>query len=260
MRKTITERLTTKYQIIVRNEENFADRWMMSSTLAKGLVFLAIALLLLFVFYYYLLQLSRFIFSGNDQLEERKALLVMMSKVDSLEQQLQHNDQLLAGWKVMMNGGQRTVKDSSVSSTQAPVGNDAADAEFVEAYEKVYGVKPYEDPNGFTRLYFIQPLKNGRWKEESGQASVVSNKPEAAVAISNATVLNIDTTAGDILLQHKEGLLTIYRSVKGILVRPKQYVAEGQVLSRPVNQKIHFEMWFRSRSLPPEDYISFPSN
>jgi hypothetical protein len=261
MRKTITERLTTKYQIIVRNEENFADKWALNINLAKVLVFLAITLLILFTLFFYVIRLINFIFSGNEQLEERKSLLLMMAKVDSLELKLEANDKLLSGWKVMMDGGMSTVSDSVRKKTvplPAPE-PDGADAEFVMAYEKEYGIKPYEDPNGFTRLYFFSPLKNGKFVEQRNEKAILeSSKPESALALSSAIVLNVDSTSGILLLQHKEGLISRYSSLRGIVVKENQFVSEAQALTKPVNTTIEYSMWYRSRELRPADYIAFP--
>jgi hypothetical protein len=224
------------------------------------MVFFAIALVLLFIMFYYLVRFYNYVFAGDEQLEDRKALLSMMAKVDSLEVQLEANDKLLDGWRNMMAGGVGKSVDTGGVKTPVPAPRpDGADAEFVKAYEKIYGVKPFADANGFTRLYFFSPLKNGRFAGTKGnETEIRSGTASAAVALSSALVISVDTSQGIVVLQHKEGLISKYNNLKGIKVKEQQEVKEAQELSQAANTKIIFSMWYRTRNLKPTEYIAFP--
>ncbi|MDZ7650832.1 MAG: hypothetical protein U5K54_28885 [Cytophagales bacterium] len=49
-KKTISERLTTKYQLVIRNEENLAEKSTIGFTYAKVMVITASLFLILFAF------------------------------------------------------------------------------------------------------------------------------------------------------------------------------------------------------------------
>ena len=85
-KKTISERLTTKYQLVIRNEENLAEKSTLGFTYAKVLVLSVSVFLLLFAFSLFLSKtlLAKWFDPKHAQMEANKKLYELALKVDSL--------------------------------------------------------------------------------------------------------------------------------------------------------------------------------
>ena len=265
-RKTLTERLTNKYQLIVRNEENFADRWTFSFNFAKLLVALTILVLLFYGLVTGLNALGVYLI-GSDDSEETQQLVMLAAKVDSIEYELEAKDNFIIGFKNMLEGGETRRQDTAVQSigkglVESKISKE--EEEFRKKFEKEVADPSYRSINGLTLLYFFAPIEGKNtaiMKDEDIvglSIEVAKDKPvkslDAGIVVLVAQ--NVDSTY-KLILQHKNGLLTIYDHVKTPLVKVGANVDKMSNIGSAAAQRVTFIMIFNGKILNPRQYIAW---
>jgi len=266
-RKTLTQRLTNKYLLIVRNEENFADRWQFSFNFARLLVVLTFIVLLFYSFVTGLNFLGVYLMGGGDTIsEEAKHLISLVAKVDSLEYALEKNDDYIMGYQSMLEGGQGRSKDTTTWKPEKQELSELSKEEeaFRKLFEKETSFPAYQSKESFTTLYFAAPI--------SGKSTAVKlNGKTIAVEVLSAnqrsvksldaglvvtTSINADNTY-KVVIHHQNGLLTIYNQVAKLATSPGSPVTKGQVVAESGNEKVIFSMYYNGKVLNPQEYIAW---
>ncbi len=264
-RKTLTERLTDKYQLIVRNEENFADRWTFSFNLAKLIVLLTVLVLLFYAFVTGLNFVGAYLL-GTDDSEETQKLVTLAAKVDSMEYEMRVKDLYIQSFKTMLEGGQPRLKDtlSSVLENNIEEKLSAEEEEFRKKFEKEVKDPAFRSKDGFEALYFFAPV-NGKVTDLVQEGKVIGVMVEADTkkqvrALDEGIVIlntkNEDSTS-KVILQHKTGLLTTYDRLKVPLVKTGTRVEKGGNIASAAEQKIVFSMSYNGKILNPRQYIAW---
>jgi hypothetical protein len=264
-RKTLTERLTNKYQLIVRNEENFADRWTFSFNFARLLVVLVVLVLLFYGLVTGINFLGSYILGIGDS-EETQQLVTLAAKVDSLEYETNVKDQYILSFKTMLEGGEpRRMDSSSQKIENAPEAKISKEEEtFRKKFEKENDYPYYNSKDGFTPLYFFTPV-SGKTSDmvQSGKIiglTITANKTKPVKSLEDGIVVlssrNADSTY-KLVLQHQSGLLTIYDQIKSPLVKTGTIVLKAADIASPAEQKVIFTMIYNGKFLNPRLYIAW---
>jgi hypothetical protein len=108
-KKTFSDWLTTRYLLVVRNEENFAEKMSSSFNYAKIIVFITISFIILFSFCFYLSStiLARWFHPAGREMVINKQIIELSAKVDSLENQLSYRDKALLGISQVIKGNDK---------------------------------------------------------------------------------------------------------------------------------------------------------
>jgi murein DD-endopeptidase MepM/ murein hydrolase activator NlpD len=266
-RKTLSERLTNKHQLIVRSDENFADKWSLSFSYAQVLVIGVLVLILLYVLFTSVNSFIGYLMGSGDELEKNKQVIVMAAKVDSLEYEIQLKDQYIMGFKNILEGGVSKVPDSVRKSMPKVSMEETSevDVEFRKKFEKDMAYVNYIARDGFTGLYFSPPLQGKITKKFDPKnkvkgVEISSAKRNIVKSIEEGTVLFVDSSrlsGYDMGIQHKSGLITIYRGINSLIKKTPEQVNAGEPITTAENDKLFFEMWYSGKPLNPEDYVSF---
>ena len=266
-RKTLTERLTNKYQLIVRNEENFADRWTISFNFAKLLVLLTTMVLLFYALVTGLNALGSYLLGSSDS-EETQQLVILAAKVDSMEYEMEQKDLYISSFKNMLDGGQPRLKDTidpkAEKNTAIEEKTSPEEEEFRKKFEKETTDPSYRSSDGFTVLYFFAPV-SGKITNLLQEGKVIgllveadTKKPvrslEEGIVILNTR--NEDSTSR-LIIQHKTGLLTTYDRLKAPLVKTGTKVEKGTPIASAGEQKVVFTMSYNGKILNPRLYIAW---
>ncbi len=265
-RKTLTERLTNKYQLIVRNEENFADRWTFSFNFAKLLVALVVLVLLFYAIVTGVNSLGAYLL-GSDDSEEVQQLVTLAAKVDSLEYEMEMKDQFVLGFKNMLDGGEARRKDTASQVVEKVLGDgkiSKEEEEFRKKFEKEVADPAYRSVDGLTLLYFLAPIQgkainvvqNGNVVGLSIQADKDKSVKSLDAGIVVSSTQKADSTY-KIILQHKNGLLTVYDGLKMPLVKTGSNVDKASDVASPAQQRVTFVMIFNGKILNPRQYVSW---
>jgi murein DD-endopeptidase MepM/ murein hydrolase activator NlpD len=265
-RKTLTERLTNKYQLIVRNEENFADRWTISFNFARLLVILTVLVLLFYALVTGINFLGYYLLGSSSNSEETQQLVTMAAKVDSMEYEIEIKDQYINSFKTMLNGGEARTLDSNVQKTEKNTEEKTSkeEEEFRGKFEKEIADPSYRSKEGFTILYFFSPVP-GKTTDLIQEGHIIGLYIEAdkykPVKSLDAGIVVLNTKNADstykLILQHKNGLLTIYDRLKSPLVKTGTTVDKGTDIASAAEQKVIFSMIYNGKLLNPRQYISW---
>src|ERR1700748_1361181 len=151
-RKTLTEKLTNKYQLIVRNEENFADRWTFSFNFARLLVVLTVLVLLFYALVTGINFLGYYLLGNTSSSEETQQLVTMAAKVDSMEYEMNIKDQYINSFKKMLNGAESKTQNSATPKTEKNTEEKTSkeEEEFRSKFEKEIANPSYRSKEGYT--------------------------------------------------------------------------------------------------------------
>ena len=105
-KKTISERFTTKYQLVIRNEENLAEKSTIGFTYAKVLVISVMIFTMIFIGSLFLSKtlLAKWFDPKHAQMEANKKLYELALKVDSLAQEVDRKDKFILNFQRVLSG------------------------------------------------------------------------------------------------------------------------------------------------------------
>lgn len=266
-RKTLTERLTDKHQLIIRSEENFADKWIITFNYAKLMVVTLLLLLITYVVFTSVNSFIAYLAGTNNELEQDKKVIALAAKIDSLQYEAEQKDRYILSFKNILNGGVSKVSDVPVKSGMKNSGKeeDNADVEFRKKFEKSGVNTNYIAQEGFTKLYFTSPFKGEvveHYNPTEGKYNVEiqSVKKGPVKAIEDGVLLQLERADGlrfYMVVQHVSGLVTTYNNVVIPLKKPGDHISKGEIICGPENDKVSFAMWYNSKPLDPEKYVAF---
>lgn len=280
IRKTLSSWLSNRYLLIIRNEENFAEKTSFSFTYAKVILISFILLVLIFVGSLFTIEtvLEQWFDPRHAQMEARRTLLDLSMKVDSLEKNVKAKEIYINRIKYILSG------DTTL--------------QFADNYEEVEGdtlpirdgedIKPMDDElrDVFdnmkvsfvnaeigNELPFLFPPISGYVSQKFNLINdhlgvdIVSKENEPVKNIADGTVIFSDWTQDSgyvIIVQHSTELLSVYKHNAKLLKKVGSFVSEGEIISIIGNSgeltdgpHLHFELWHKGNPLNPEDFVLF---
>ncbi len=283
IRKTFSNWLSERYLLIIRNEENFAEKSTIGFTYAKMIV-ISVTLFILFMIGALFLSrtvLAQWFDPQHTQIENRKRLFELTLKLDSLEDQVAQKDIFILTLQNIVSGNIDSSQfDFSQPETQvlsasfdvnaiAPI-----DSQFREEFEmEDLNLLTYnEGTSGLTEIYFFTPISGyisrqyNRHDEHYG-VDIVAKKNEPVMCVANGTVILSSWTqdSGYVLaIQHTENLISVYKHNSQLLKKVGSFVLGGGVIAIIGNTgeltdgpHLHFELWYNGNPVNPEDFVSF---
>jgi len=268
--------------MIVRNEENFAEKSSYSFTYAKVLLISFIILLAIFIGSFFLVEslLAQWFDPRHAERESRRQLLELYAKVDSLEQSVMAKQMFIQRIQYVLNGD--TTQTMEDFSTQVRNDKDA-EAEQIDL-EKIAPIDSqfraeFEGLNlshvsvQNSELPFLFPPIDGfvsqsfNIRSEHLGVDVVSKPNEPVKNVADGTVIFADWTRefGFVLaIQHSGNLTSVYKHNAKLLKKVGNFVSEGEIISIIGNSgeltdgpHLHFELWHQGNPLNPEEFVLF---
>ncbi|MBL7861147.1 MAG: M23 family metallopeptidase [Cyclobacteriaceae bacterium] len=285
-KKTISERLTTKYQLVIRNEENLAEKSTLGFTYAKVLVLSVSVFLLLFAFSLFLSKtlLAKWFDPKHAQMEANKKLYELALKVDSLAVEVNRKDMFIQNFQRVLSGDTSTGftdPAEAFGSDNQPVkavGNmklAASDSQFRQEFEKsefslvTLSSGKYRE---LQEMFFFTPITgfvSDHYDIKKGHYGVdivaKTNEPVKCVADGMVVLASWTQDSGHVIaVQHQGNLVSVYKHNAGLLKKVGSFVNAGDIISIVGNSgemtdgpHLHFEMWYNGNSLNPEDFVTF---
>lgn len=283
-KKTLSERLTTKYQLVIRNEENLAEKSNVGFTYAKLMVVSASVFLVLFIFSLFLSKtlLAKWFDPKHAQMEANKKLYELALKVDSLAVEVNQKDIFIQNFQRILSGdtssgfsdpAQALVNNQPVSA----IGNmelASSDSMFRKEFEK--NEFAMVSLNGKYReleeIFFFTPITgfiSDRYDVKKGHygIDIVAKTNEPVKCLADGMVIMSSWTQDSgyvIAIQHRGNLVSVYKHNAGLLKKVGSFVNAGEIISIVGNSgemtdgpHLHFEMWYNGNSLNPEDFVTF---
>ncbi|HNU41131.1 MAG TPA: M23 family metallopeptidase [Cyclobacteriaceae bacterium] len=285
-KKTISERLTNKYLMVIRNEENLAETSSIGFTYAKVLVISVSLFVLLFAFSLFLSKtlLAKWFDPKHAQMEANKKLYELALKVDSLAIEVHQKDMFIQNFQRVLSGDTAsgfTDPAEAFSSENRPpsaVGNmklAPSDSLFRKEFEKnefslvTLASGKYRE---LQEMFFFTPITgfvSDHYDIKKGHFGVdvvaKTNEPVKCVADGVVVLASWTQDSGHVIaVQHAGNLVSVYKHNAGLLKKVGNFVNAGDIISIVGNSgemtdgpHLHFEMWYNGNSINPEDFVTF---
>ncbi|MDH5367372.1 MAG: M23 family metallopeptidase [Cyclobacteriaceae bacterium] len=285
LRKTFSNRLTTRYLLIIRNEENFAEKTTFSFTYSKVIFLLMLSFLIILILSFFLVEtlLAQWFDPRHVQMEANKRLVELSLKVDSLAYETEKKDRFILNFQRIVMGDSVELdlesysNDSNFVPTKSNMDTNSLaqiDAQFREEFEEsgVSLVSYNSRSSDLHEIFFYSPitgLVSGRYNVSEGHfgVDVVAKKNEPVKAVADGTVIFASWTQDSghvITIQHRSNLISVYKHNAELLKKVGNFVSGGEIISIVGNTgeltdgpHLHFELWNDGNPVNPEDFVSF---
>jgi murein DD-endopeptidase MepM/ murein hydrolase activator NlpD len=283
-RKTLYERLTKRYLLIIHREENLKEEVTINFTFAKLIVFLAVVFGILLIFSTLVSEgIRAAVARKDDALTIDRQIVRLAMHVDSLEIALQQRDKYIEEVRTMINGGKPLVLEepkqpatnqadkkspTTVDTEMNPV--DAAFRKEFEVGSENANVKYNKED--LKNMMFFPPLqgmvlKKYDYAKKHYGVDVVAQKNEPIKSAADGTVILSSWTQDSgyvIAVQHRSNLISFYKHNSVLLKKVGEDVRAGDIIAIIGNSgeltdgpHLHFELWNNGVPINPEDFIPF---
>ncbi len=284
-KKTLSSWLTTKYLLIIRNEENLSEKSTISFTYAKLIVFSFALFTVLFVLSLYLSKtvLAQWFDPRHATLEANKQLIQLSLKIDSLSYEVERKDMFINTFKRILMEDFEGIDSAETRNPQITATSDmlepdniapidsAIRREFEQVGEEYLGLNT-QYAQEIQELFFFAPISGivtapfDISKDHYG-VDVVAKSDEPVKAIADGSVVMSDWTqdSGNVIaIQHRGNLISVYKHNAALLKKVGNFVSAGEIIAIIGNTgelttgpHLHFELWYSGNPVNPEDFVSF---
>lgn len=268
-----------KRKVAIIEPESGVERWyahlspMAMTMTAVALVSIVFALLLVLVAYTPLLDML----PGyrTDASRSRQTLIRTLIRVDSLERKV--NDMLVYNEnRILVVDGKMpamsSVRSDSVAFDKSIVPPSGVDTIFRRQMEndRLYALNRGTTSQQRTTINAVKPMEGIIAERFNAKVGLFGIRMAAAaeqqvLSIADGTVVAVDwlpESGNSIMVQHDNGIASIYRNLSGAIVTKGQRVISGEVIGYSAvedeeKKMFEFEMWMGGKPLNPESYILF---
>lgn len=285
-KRTLSNRLTTKYLLIIRNEENFAEKSTYSFTYSKIILGLLVAFILFFGLSFYLSTslLEAWFDPRFAELKANKEVMELASRVDSLQMEVQKKDDFISNIRTIISGNDDQYMDVESSGSiatseiteivQSEVINPI-DSQFREEFEKgglefqLTDNRLSEELQDFFLFKPVDGIVSEHFDPQIDHLAIdiVAKQDEPVKSVADGTVVFASWTqdSGYVMaIQHRGNLLSMYKHNSDLLKNVGNFVTAGEVISIIGNTgeltsgpHLHFELWYNGNPINPEELIRF---
>lgn len=280
--KSFWSRVRFKYKLTFINEDTLEEVWTFRlSQLSAFAVLLVFAFALVSVTAFIIIKTPiRNYLPGYLDVEVRKEIVQNALRADSLERMLeiQHvyleNVARIIGGEVPLDSIRRIDSLARVDADfEIPRGK--AEQAFVAQYEEEekYSLTALNPNPVFTeQAFFYKPVDgvvSSHYQTDIRHfgVDIAASPSESVLATLDGTVVyaGYDPQHGNVIqLQHRNGLVSIYKHNEALLKEPGDHVVAGEAIALVGNTgtlstrpHLHFELWYKGVPVNPEEYIAF---
>ena len=284
-KKTLSNWLTSRYQLIIRNEENFAEKTSLGFTYSKVILFSVIIFSIIFVSSLFLSRtlLAKWFDPRHAQIEMNKQLVELKEQFDSLAVEVDRKDQFILNFQRVLSGDTSDFKDPAqiMQGENKPLPKTAemklapADSQFRKEFEKsdlsliTLTSGKYRE---LQETFFFSPITgfiSDHFDIKKGHygVDIVAKTNEAVKNVADGTILFASWTQDSgyvIMIQHRGNLISVYKHNAELLKKVGTFVNAGEIISIVGNSgemtdgpHLHFELWYNGNPLNPEEFVTF---
>ncbi|MFZ6009665.1 MAG: M23 family metallopeptidase [Bacteroidota bacterium] len=284
-KKTLSNWLTTRYQLIIRNEENFAEKTSVGFTYSKIILFSVILFAVVFLISLFLVEtvLEKWFDPRYEQMVLNQQLLGLAQKVDSLSLEVDRKDRFIGNFQRVLSGDTANFQDPAevLRGENQPLNKpatlklDESDSAFRRDFEKLnlplisLTSAKYSE---MQETFFFSPVNgfiSDHYDVKKGHygVDIVAKSNEPVKCIADGTVVFSAWTqdAGYVLvIQHSGNLISAYKHNAELYKKVGTFVNAGEIISIVGNSgemtngpHLHFELWYNGNSLNPEEFVTF---
>lgn len=283
--KDFWNRVTDKRQLVLKERNGKGIFWRVNLSLLSlwacivGVVAMILFVLLLLMAYTSILDILPKYRTQSERLNEQLTEHIM--RLDMMERNM--NDILAYNEAVatIMGGSTPTLHSTILTDTirydKSRILPTRADSLLRDALESITGeyslsnTKPLQSESArFSTPMRGSIIRNFDAPESSYDIAIMSLDGESSVmSVERGTVLAVEEQADgtlNVMIQHTEGYISVYKNLGETLVRKGQSVQNGAVIGRirtsageGIEEKniLTFELWYNGTAVDPELYILF---
>ena len=284
-RKTLSSWLTNRYLLIIRNEENFAEKSSFSFTYARVILIAVVFFVITMLLSLFLVKtlLNQWFDPRYAQMEASRRLAELTVKVDSLAVEVESKDRFINNFKRVLSGDTSEVfmDVEEMQRSTPPVNQDIdvtevspVDSMFRQEFEQtdMSLINTSGSYRELREVFLFSPI-NGfvsapyNVKEGHYGVDVVAKKNEPVKCIADGTVIMASWTQDSgyvIAVQHRSNLISVYKHNAELLKKVGNFVNAGEIISIIGNTgdltdgpHLHFELWQNGNSVNPEEFVTF---
>ena len=274
--------LTSKYRLILLNNTTFGEKLSIRVTpitLIIGFLAITIVMTTLVISMIAFTPLREYI-PGYGDVTERKQILALNLKADSLEQTLDTRDTYMNSVLNVLNEkveskSEQPKKDTTGKYTTVNTNPSSTDIEFRSDYEhnkdKTIAGSAKLKYIGLSELVFFTPVKgivtsSFNLSEDHFGVDIVARPEETIKTVLDGAVIFTGFSAEDgnvIHVQHSNNLISIYKHCSSLLKETGDRVKSGEAIAVVGNSgekskgpHLHFELWYNGSPINPQEFIS----
>lgn len=271
--------------MVVRNEENFAEKSSFSFNYAKIIVFTFLTLVICSIGSVLLYNnvLKSWFFSGDTEFDINKKIVELSLAVDSLSKEVDKKEffintiqSVVAGDSIIGLSYERDTNnifsDKGVDSEES---GRLIDSLLKDEFEigKTSNVNlVYREQSSLHDTYFFPPVEGlvtraYNTKIDHFGIDVVAKNNEPIKSIADGTVVLSSWTEDSgyvIALQHKSNIFSVYKHNSELLKKVGNFVQAGEIIAIIGNSgqittgpHLHFEIWYNGNPVNPEEFVTF---
>ena len=283
-KSNISSWLQSKYLLIIRHEENFAEKATIKFSYIK--LFLVVGgIFVLFSGLSFLLVttvLSKWYDPRIDYVKMNSTLIEMQETIDSLMVEMEMKERSLSNFRNVLNGNVdfavfESPVDEEVEENESDEKEDLSQIE--EEFRKSFEQEDQEQisfvnnaNSNLQQVFFFSPIDGVISKKFSAQEShfgldIVAKKNEPIKAIADGVVILSSWTQDSghtLAIQHKNQLISFYKHNSARLKNVGDLVKAGDIIAIIGNSgeltdgpHLHFELWYNGNAVNPEDFMAF---
>ncbi len=282
--KTLTQRLTSRYIMIIRDEETFAQKTTLHVTPAKLLAIGVAVGIVIMIFSYFLITtlLAKWVDPQYQALQTKKELRIMASQLDSINYISDANEKYANNLKAIINGEIEAVNLEEEGEKVVISSNDVnldkespIDSMFKKDFQEVdyeQLVRKNDAKESLQQIFFFPPIRGGvvtsefNLKTKHYGVDVVAKKDEPIKCTADGTVIFASWTQDSghvIAVQHRNQIVSFYKHNSTLLRKVGEIVKAGDLLAIIGNSgemtegpHLHFEMWYEGNPVDPMDFVN----
>ena len=281
--KTIGVLLRRKYRLILLNDTSLDEKFSLRLSplnILMGILSLTIIMTSIVISLIAFTGLREYI-PGYGTTEERRQMLKLSYKADSLEKKVQARDAYLQGLLTVLTetGGEtskRPARDSSGKYIKLNTEPSKADIAFRQEFElkkQDKNLTKTQTYNGQLQdLLFFSPVKGIITRSFDPThlhfgTDISTKEDEFIKATLDGTIIYRGFTAEDgniIQIQHSNNVVSLYKHCSMVLKNAGEKVKSGEAIAVVGNTgenskgaHLHFELWFNGIAVNAQDFVAF---
>lgn len=282
-RRSLTAFLTGKYRLILLNNVTFGEKFsirLSPLSLIIGISAITIVMTTLVISMVAFTPLREYI-PGYGDVTERKQILALNLKADSLEHTLDARDMYITNILNVLNEKvesktEKPKKDTTGKYAKVNTDPSTTDIEFRNDFEKnkstsIAGVSRTKY-SGLAELVFFTPVKgiittSFNLSEEHFGVDIVTKADETIKTTLDGAVIFTGFSSEDgnvIHVQHSNNLISIYKHCSVLLKTRGEHVKSGEAIAvvgnsgeRSNGPHLHFELWYNGAPINPQEFVAF---
>lgn len=285
-KKTLSNWLTNKYLLIIRNEENFAEKITFSFNYARVFLLSAIVILIILSVAIYLvtMALEKWLDPRHAQMVADRQVVELSMKLDSLEDEVKNKDLYIENVRKIIAGEEiKPIQEANVETELKPAdlseNIEPIDSQFRASFEgselseiTALPITVSSSVYELRELYLFNPIDGYdvvdgfNPKKDHFGIDIVAKENEPVMSVADGVVIMSSWTLDGgyiIAIQHSGNLISVYKHNSELFKNVGNFVASGEVIATIGNTgeltsgpHLHLELWHNGNPVNPLEYIA----